>query len=85
MPEFIVRFPCLVRYLPDHYNGKDVSELVVSAPTSFAALVHALRVTRGDAGSSQSVEDLVVEAYVPPVEIIEDKPYTFPEVKIEQN
>ena len=61
MPEFIVKFPNPVRYLMDHPKQRDVMELVVHAPSEYAAIAHAIRVTNGDPGEMQ-----VVAAYDPP-------------------
>lgn len=74
MPKYLVKFPNPVQYLPDHFNGRDVTELVVNTSSVSGAITHALRVTRGDPG------EMIVEPYnpdfaPPPVEVTNDLQY----------
>jgi hypothetical protein len=56
VPEFLVVFGGLVTYQPDHPKmRRSINGLCVNAPTSTAAMQHALRTTRGDAEVTEVV------------------------------
>lgn len=58
--EYLARFPTPVVYQPDHpIARREVTELVVSAPTMHGAYVHAARVVQGD------VSGMTIEPYIP--------------------
>lgn len=77
MPKFLVKFPAPVLYLADHYAERMVTELEVSAPDAARALIHAIRVVRGDVGTpvvqggedSPTSEPFTPVPYQPPVEV----------------